>query len=66
MRITFYSTDNFTLSLAIMRVHRMRSELLSTTRKVSDVLINKSVVADVLKITNMIQEANFDDQTRTK
>ena len=44
----------------------MRSELLSIIRKVSDVLINKSVVADVLKITKMIQEANFDDQTRTK
>ena len=44
----------------------MRSELLSIIRKVSDVLINKSAVADVLKITNMIQEAKFQDKTRTK
>ena len=44
----------------------MRSELLSIIRKVSDVLINKSAVADVLKITNKIREAKFQDKTRTK
>ena len=44
----------------------MRSELLSIIRKVSDVLINKSAVADVLKITNMIREVKFQDKTRTK
>ena len=44
----------------------MRSELLSIIRKVSDVLINKSAVADVLKITNMIREVTFQDKTRAK
>ena len=44
----------------------MRSELLSIIRKVSDVLINKSAVADALKITNMIREVKFQDKTSTK